>query len=218
MRWTRYPVQEEEEGGGGGGGGYAYSVPQSLKTLAEWFQDAFAKRYSYPVYGILLLDKNNHSALELIAKSRSSLSAIAGSDICFAYFRDGKRAENMTPWSVDEHIKYAIHIASIFGLGLPSIVFFSSLVMKDEKTLPHLVHIDLQNKSPEQALLELSRVFTHYYSKKGYAKTPIERLDFAKKVVVGKGLAITGARSAARDAAVEFFKAVGKSMLSAVIG
>lgn len=217
MRWIQYPLQEEEEGGGGGGGGYAYSVPESINTLSKWFYDTFSKQHSYPIYGIVLLDKNNHSAVELIEKSRSSLSAIARNEICFSYFRDGTLAEQLAPWSIDEHAKYAVHVASIVGASLPSVVFFSSLEVRDGENFPHMVQFDLQGKNSEQSLSELSQIFSHYYTAQMQSENAISRLDLSKKVISGQRLVISGTKSAARDAAVEFFKTAGKSAWSALI-
>jgi hypothetical protein len=218
VQWMRYPVQEEEEGGGGGGGGYAYSVPKSLDTLSEWFQVTFSNQHSYPIYGITLLDRSNPSTIDLIANSKDSLSAIAGKEVCFAYFRDGELAEKLAPWSIDEHIKYAEHIASILGASLPSIAFFSSLEVNDGEKSPHVVLFDLKDKSPEQSLSELSRLFSNYYDNQTNLENRIARLDLAKKIIAGQGLVISSTKSAARDVAVEFFKAAGKSVWTTLIG
>ena len=210
-------LHEEQDVGGGYGGVYAYHLPESLSTLKEWF-DSTAGKSSYPIYAVVLFDKTCQATMDLVTDSRKSISAAAGEDVCFVYFRDGKTAETLAPWSIDEHIKYAIHFAAILGISLPAIAFFSSLDMREQNVPPTVIQVDLADKSAEQALTTLTGIFSNYYAAVPHGSDKLSCLSLSASVESGRKTILNDAASQARNVATEFFKAAGKALWSTMVG
>ena len=211
-------LEEEGETGGGSGGGYIYGLPGSLKTLDEWFQTATGSARGRPIYAVFLLDHSSQNAIEVIEKSRPTLAASSGLDICIVYFRNARSVESLAPWSIDEHIMYSVQVAALLGASIPSVIFFESFRLKERTSQPEVVELELDEKAPSVIVSELRDIFANYYSNSPSSNEPLERLRTARNMQMLKTMTISESKTVARTAAVEFIKGLGKAAVGLIVG
>src|SRR5260370_6423426 len=120
-----------------------------------WWQKFQAKSI-YPLYCIVLGSKTDNEVALLVQNHLAELDAISGDDCCFIFFRNLKRARNLSPFQYSEHARRVYPLAKFVGIDfsmLPCFLFFEQI------DSGKYVHISLAGQSEQEIIVLVRTIF-----------------------------------------------------------